>query len=82
MSDDVVLAPMNAALTLRLRFIDFLLDHYRQLNRSAIIDYFGVSTPQASMDMQQYLLRAPDNAVYDRRARVYRATGQFRRIWP
>lgn len=66
----------------RLRLIDFLLDHYGMVNRSAIMDYFGVSTPQASMDIREYLKLAPDNMTYDRTTRVYRRNVGFTRVIP
>ena len=44
----------NFALEQRLRFIDFLLDHYGRLNRGALVDYFGISVPQASIDIRTY----------------------------
>ncbi len=63
----------------RLRLIDFLLANYGTLNRSALEDYFGVSTPQASADIQEYLRMAPDNLVYDHSAKTYRRTDKFAR---
>lgn len=66
----------------RLRFIDFLFHQYGQVNRSAITDYFGVSTPQASNDLGDYLELAPANATYDARAKAYIRTPEFKRVWP
>lgn len=54
----------NMAVLARWRFIDFLLDHYGTLNRSALVDYFGISLPQATHDIQGYLRHAPGNAEY------------------
>ena len=65
----------------RLRFIDFLLHHYGTLNRAAIMDYFGVSIPQASMDIREYIALAPNNALYDKSAKTYRKTEEFARVW-
>jgi hypothetical protein len=67
--------------TYRLRFIDFLLDHYGTFNRGAIVDYFGLSMPQASLDIQAYMTMAPGNTEYDKSARTYRRTESFRRVW-
>ncbi len=39
--------------------------------------FFGISVPQASLDIAKYLELAPTNLVYDRSARVYVATQQF-----
>lgn len=39
--------------------------------------FFGISVPQASLDIARYLELAPANLVYDRSARVYVATSEF-----
>ena len=65
----------------RLRFIDFLLMHYGTLNRIAIMDYFGVSKPQAAIDIREYLSIAPENAIYDKSAKTYRRTEGFKRVY-
>lgn len=65
----------------RLRLIDFLLTHYGTLNRAAIMDFFGVSRVQASIDIQQYLKIAPLNATYDKTAKAYKRTSGFVRIY-
>lgn len=65
----------------RLRFIDFLLAEYGALNRSALMDYYGISAPQASSDIAAYLEVAPSNAKYDLKAKTYRRTAEFRRVW-
>lgn len=66
----------------RLRFIDFLLEQYGTLNRSALCNYFGISIPQASKDIHAYLARAPGNMVYDTRAKMYLRADEFKRVWP
>jgi hypothetical protein len=63
----------------RLRFIDFLLDHYGTINREQLIDYFGISVPQASNDLGAYDERAPGNMFYDRSAKTYRRADGFER---
>lgn len=65
----------------RLRFIDFLLHQYGTLNRSAIMDYFGVSEPCSSRDIQQYIELAPANMVYDKQAKTYVRGAKFKRVW-
>jgi hypothetical protein len=70
------------AVTYRLRFIDFLLHEYGTINRSAIMDYFGLSLPQASNDIQAYIRLAPENVEYDRSLKTYRRTACFVRVWP
>lgn len=72
---------MKYAIEQRLRLIDFLLGQYGHLNRSAVMDFFGVSLPQASMDIQAYLKLAPANAVYDVSRKTYTRTTAFKRVW-
>lgn len=74
--------PISRAIMERLRFIDFLLSQYGTMNRSAIMDYFGLSSPQASIDIQAYLEHAPGNMDYDQSAKCYRRTEAFKRVWP
>jgi transcriptional antiterminator len=73
---------MNAAQAARLRFIDFLLDHYGTVNRAALEDYFGLSTPQVSLDIAEYQKAAPDNVFYDKSGRTYRRAPGFIRTFP
>jgi hypothetical protein len=73
---------MKYAIEQRLRFIDFLLDRYGKLNRSELMDYYGISKPQATEDIRQYIALAPDNLKYDIRARHYYAQEGFKRVWP
>jgi hypothetical protein len=66
----------------RLVFIDSMLDYYGTLNRSALMDYFAISTPQASRDIRDYLALAPGNAVYDKSAKAYVRGAEFKRLYP
>lgn len=73
----------NFALEQRLRFIDFLLDHYGRLNRGALVDYFGISVPQASIDIRTYQEHAGiEQMRYDPSERCYLADKGFKRCWP
>jgi hypothetical protein len=65
----------------RLEFIDFRLRWDGRLNRTDITDFFGISIPQASLDIARYCELAPDNMRYDRSARVYVASPAFRAIY-
>lgn len=65
----------------RLQFIDFRLRWEGRLNRGDLTGYFGISTPQSSLDIAKYTELAPDNLVYDRSARVYLASASFRPIY-
>ena len=72
---------MRYAIEQRLRMIDFLLNQYGSVNRSALEDYFGISTPQASADIAEYLRLAPSNAAYDKGRKTYTRTSAFKRLW-
>ncbi|UEX77629.1 helix-turn-helix transcriptional regulator [Spiribacter halobius] len=61
----------------RLAFIDFRLLWERRLNRRDLKDFFGISTPQASADIQAYRRAAPKNMVYDASQKTYVATDDF-----
>ena len=62
----------------RLEFIEFRLFWEGGINRSDITDFFGVSVPQASKDLSQYQELAPGNMTYDKSAKVYLASKEFR----
>src|SRR5690606_5674603 len=55
----------------RLEFIDYRLRWDGHLNRSDLIEFFGISVPQASLDIARYTELAPDNIRYDACARTY-----------
>lgn len=55
----------------RLEFIEFRLFWEGHVNRSDLMDQFGVSVNQASTDLNRYIGMAPDNMVYDKSARTY-----------
>ena len=65
----------------RLAFIDFRLRWDGRLNRSDLTDFFGISVPQASLDIARYTELAPQNLIYDRRSRVYQATADFQPLY-
>lgn len=61
----------------RLEFIEFCLFWEGHVNRSDLMDTFGVSLNQASTDLNRYIGMAPDNMVYDKRARAYLRAPEF-----
>ncbi len=65
----------------RLEFIDFRLRWDGRLNRADLVAFFGVSIPQASLDIASYMEVAPQNLLYDRTERVYLATSKFRPVY-
>lgn len=66
----------------RLEFIDVRLRWDGRINRSDLTTFFGISVPQASLDIARYVELAPNNAVYDRSARVYLAGERFKPLYP
>jgi hypothetical protein len=62
----------------RLEFIDFRLFWDGGINRSELIEQFGISIPQASKDLSMYEASAPGNLVYDKRAKRYFSSAHFR----
>lgn len=61
----------------RLEFIDFRLYWHGKVNRSDLVNFFGVSIPQASLDLARYQELAPQNAVYDSTEKAYVASENF-----
>ncbi|GID03016.1 YafY family protein [Pseudomonas sp. 008] len=61
----------------RLEFIDYRLRWDGQINRSDLTDFFGISVPQASIDLSEYARLASHNLEYDNRTRVYKSTPAF-----
>jgi WYL domain len=64
----------------RLEFIDFRLYWEGRVNRSDLIEFFGISVPQASLDLAQYQELAPRNAIYDGTEKAYIASEVFEPI--
>lgn len=65
----------------RLEFVDFRLQWDGRLNRVDLIEHFGISVPQASLDIAKYIELAPKNLVYDRSERLYVAAADFRPVY-
>jgi len=62
----------------RLEFIEFRLFWEGGVNRSDLIEEFGVSVPQASKDLALYQEHAPQNIEYDKSLKRYFASESFR----
>jgi predicted DNA-binding transcriptional regulator YafY len=65
----------------RLEFIEFRLFWEGGINRSDIMERFGVSVPQASKDLSLYEEKAPGNLVYDKRLKRYFASPAFKPVF-
>ncbi len=66
----------------RLQFIDFRLRWDGRLNRTDLTSHFGLSIPQASLDIAKYAQRAPENLTYDRSSKTYVATDKYEPVFP
>ena len=60
----------------RLEFIEFRLLWQGKINRGELVDFFGTSIQQASLDLARYIELAPENIEYDKSEKVYRATAK------
>jgi len=65
----------------RLEFIEFRLYWEGGINRADLVDFFGVSVPQASNDLSQYQELAPANLEYDKSRKRYLASQDFRPLF-
>jgi hypothetical protein len=61
----------------RLEFIEFRLFWEGRVNRSDLVDFFGISVPQASSDLALYQEQAKGNALYDKTLKTYVAGPKF-----
>lgn len=65
----------------RLEFIEFRLFWEGRVNRSDVMEQFGLSVNQASADLNRYIGFAPDNMVYDKSARTYVRGSDFKPVF-
>ncbi len=52
----------------------------RRINRMDLTEHFGISIPQASLDIAKYTELAPNNLIYDRSSKTYTAAPSFTRF--
>ncbi len=65
----------------RLQFIEFRLLWEGHVNRSDLMETFGISVPQSTLDFREYMERAPNNMDYDKRRRFYFPTTNFTPVY-
>lgn len=65
----------------RLQFIEFRLLWEGHVNRSDLMETFGISVPQSTLDFREYLERAPGNMDYDKRRRHYFPMPTFKPVF-
>ncbi|MBR0878549.1 transcriptional regulator [Bradyrhizobium liaoningense] len=75
---DTVATGLRWGVERRLEFVEFRLFWEEGVNRSDLVEEFGVSVPQASKDLALYQEQAPDNIRYDRSLKRYFASDTFR----
>jgi hypothetical protein len=59
----------------RLAWIKESVEIFGQINRDNIMRKFGISTPQASMDLRDVLGRWPDLMTYNKSTKRYERNG-------
>jgi hypothetical protein len=64
----------------RLKFIEFRLYWEGRINRGDLQSHFGISTPQASLDLKAYTKLAPGNFYYDKQRKAYFSTNCFKPV--
>lgn len=62
---------LNWGVERRYEFIEFRLFWQGRINRGDLMDAFGVSTQQASLDLNAYIEQAKRNLFYDKSLRTY-----------
>src|SRR6266850_5427329 len=75
--EDEQIWPVRWSQKRRLEFIEFRLLWDGRVNRADLINFFGISVPQASLDLAKYRELAPANAVYDSTEKTYVAGSSF-----
>ena len=81
MTDEIEAPPMTARITeeqaKRFEFLEFRLDWEDRVNRRDLMEAFGISEPQASVDFRAYNTARPDAMAYNKFEKRYRATTSF-----
>lgn len=65
----------------RFEFIEWRIYWTARVNRSDIVEKFGVSIPQASGDLQSYMKAAPNNIDYDATEKAYVSLPGFKPVY-
>jgi WYL domain len=78
--DNEQIWPVRWSQKRRLEFIEFRLLWEGRINRSDLMDFFGISMPQASLDFAKYRELAPENAVYDSAEKTYTTGNTFKPV--
>jgi predicted DNA-binding transcriptional regulator YafY len=65
----------------RLEFIEFRLLWDGRINRGELVEFFGISIQQASLDLARYMDLAPGNLEYDKSHKAYKASRNLRAMF-
>jgi WYL domain len=72
--------PLRWSVKRRLAFIEQRLFWLGEVNRTDLVDRFGVSMSQASVDIARYLALKPPDVAYDKSAKRYVAGERFKPV--
>lgn len=76
-----LLAEINQTQKERLFFIDFKLRFFGLINRNDLVYRFGIKEAAATRDMSLYKEIAPENLVYDTKAKSYILSDDFKPVF-
>ncbi len=80
--DDSSLYGISWQLKKRFQFIEWHLMWERKFNARPLMEYFGISRYQATKDLKNYIIYAPNNVLsYDHLSKCYRPTTSFSPIF-
>jgi hypothetical protein len=87
-SDKSEITPNKWSIRRRMEFIDFRLSVEGKINRSDLVNFFGISVPQSSLDFSLYreLVKnckpSRENLRYDVHKKLYVRTDDFKPVFP
>jgi predicted DNA-binding transcriptional regulator YafY len=76
--NDPILPEFRWNVAQRLEFIEFRLLWEGRINRSDVAERFGMTLQQATQDLGLYEQTAPENIIYDRNAKTFVPSREFR----
>lgn len=79
-TNDEFVTVSNQRLAEKYRFIEFRLYWERSVNRTDLKREFGISMPQATLDLKSYQELAPNNLAYDLGKRCYYPSDSFKPV--
>lgn len=77
----MVIDDIKPRLRRRFEFIEFQLLWAGRVGRKSLLDQFGISPQQATLDLTAYLDTVPENMKYDHRRRAYVPMANFKPVF-